>query len=405
MDSHIFVCIPAINEEEFISATIECIRQQDMNDFTVLICVNQPESWWKHAEKKHICENNIRTLKMLPAITDFPLKVIDRSSHGRGWAEKEGGVGWARKSLMDAAVRLARKEDIILSLDADTCFNSGYFSSVRETFRRHKNIAGLSVPYYHRLTGKEREDRAILRYEIYMRNYALNMWRIGSPYNFTALGSAMACTAGAYKAIGGMTAKHSGEDFYFLQKLRKYGPVLNYNPEKVFPAARFSDRVNFGTGPAMIKGDRGDWDSYPVYHWKLFDEVRKTYDLFPALFRRDVETPMSPFLRGIFRTDDLWQPLRGNFNTEEKFIRACHEKVDGLRILQFLKSEQKKCKSRDEQNLCDFLIEFYPAKAESLMDPWFSFIRSPIVKMDAIRDFLMSEEEILQCTDGEYRKY
>jgi hypothetical protein len=397
---HLFICIPAINEFDYIPATLDCMRQQDIKDFSLFICVNQPEAWWDIPGKKNICDNNTMTLKLLSSIKNIPINIIDRSSPGKGWKNKEGGVGWARKTAMDTAIENANDEDILISLDADTIFNKSYFSSVQQAFQKNKKIAALSVPYYHILTGDKRADRAILRYEIYMRNYAMNMWRIGSPYNFTAIGSAMAVPVKAYKAIGGMTPKHSGEDFYFLQKLRKYGPVLNYNPEKVHPAARFSDRVNFGTGPAMIKGDKGDWESYPVYHYSLYDRIKETYNLFPALFHEDIETPLSPFLREVFKTNELWKPLRENFNTESQFIRACHQKIDALRVLQFLKNEQKKITQSDEQNLIDFLRRFYPEEAEKSISSDLSFATSTISTLDALRNFLAIKEEEYQKNEN-----
>ena len=151
------------------------------------------------------------------------------------------------------------------------------------------DAVALSNPYYHKLTGAEAEDRAILRYEIYMRNYAINMLLINSPYAFTAMGSAIALPVSSYKAIGGLTPKLSGEDFYFLQKLRKYGNINIHNKEKVYPAARFSDRVFFGTGPAMIKGNDGDWESYPIYHIQLFKNIERTYESFEILFKNDFQ--------------------------------------------------------------------------------------------------------------------
>ena len=78
--------------------------------------------------------------------------------------------------------------------------------------------------------------------------------------------------------------------------------------------------------------------SYPFFSDEGFAAVKATYDLFPALFDGDVDTPMTPFLRQQLATDDLWSPLRSNFKCREHFIHACAERVDGLRILQYLKN-------------------------------------------------------------------
>jgi glycosyltransferase involved in cell wall biosynthesis len=389
---HLFICIPCINELEYLPKTIECIRNQNYGNFTIIICVNQPDSWWNLPEKINICENNVETIKLLSKISDFKIQIIDCCTKGKGWKGKEGGVGWARKKVMDAAIKTAGPDDIIISLDSDTEFNPEYFFSIAENFRKNPGIAAISVPYYHRLTDNERADRAILRYEIYMRNYALNLIRINNPYYFTALGSAMAIPVKSYKAIGGMTPKQSGEDFYFLMKLRKYGIIQNHNSEKVYPAARFSDRVSFGTGPAMIKGDNGDWDSYPIYHHSLFDKVKQTFDLFPDLYIKDLETPMSSFLYEIFNTQNIWQPLRENFITQDQFVRACTQKVDALRILQFLKLEQKNIIQSDEQNLTDFFQIFYPESKEEIIPAELSFSSSSNEILNKIRDFMVEKE-------------
>jgi hypothetical protein len=202
---------------------------------------------------------------------------------------------------MDAINKVAKAKDIIVSLDADTTFRENYFSSLAENFSDHPDAVAIAVPYFHQLVEDEAANRAMLRYEIYMRYYSLNLWKIGSPYSFMALGSAMAFPLWAYRAVGGMTPKMSGEDFYFLQKLRKYGKMLFSNPEKVYPAARFSDRVYFGTGPAMIKGNQGDWTSYPIYSFHYFDEIRMTTDLFTEFFRKTKSTPVVSFLRQLLK--------------------------------------------------------------------------------------------------------
>jgi hypothetical protein len=224
------------------------------------------------------------------------------------------------------------------------------------------------VPYYHELVGKDDLDRAMLRYEIYMRTYAINMWRIKSPYSFTALGSAIALPVWAYKAVGGMTPKLSGEDFYFLQKIVKSGRLLHWNLEFVYPATRLSDRVFFGTGPALSKGISGDWQSYPIYSYKLFDLIASTSNAFKVLFTKDIVTPLDDFLYSKFG-ELPWQKLRQNFKTEAHFVRACHEKIDGLRILQFLKESQLPDEETSENALAELLTllkKMFPEDMDSI---------------------------------------
>jgi hypothetical protein len=301
---------------------------------------------------------------------------------------------------MEAINKVAAPKDIIVSLDADTTFHETYFSSLVDNFSVHPDAVAVAVPYYHKLVEDEAVNRAMLRYEIYMRHYSLNLWRIGSPYSFTALGSAMAFPVWAYRAIGGMTPKMSGEDFYFLQKLRKYGKMLFYNSQKVYPSARFSDRVYFGTGPAMIKGNQGDWTSYPVYSFNYFDEIKTTTDLFREFFYETKQTTVVTFLRNLLNEEDPFRLLRENFKDPVTFVRACHEKFDGLRILQFLKSRPSSDAMCDEMNLLEFFSKFYPGEyKEVIPDPAkFSFAGSTVKELDQLRAFLMKKEEECQAT-------
>jgi hypothetical protein len=393
----IYVAIPAINEAELLPLCLKCIEEQSYNNFHIVICINQPDDWWELPEKRILCENNITLLKELQKKDKNTYTIIDKCSKGNGWKGNNKGVGWARKTIMDHVATLAKIDDIIVSLDADTVFGKEYFSSIVNIFSMNKVVA-LANPYYHKLTGKDAEDRAILRYEIYMRNYAINLLLIDSPYAFTALGSAISLPVSSYKAIGGLTPKLSGEDFYFLQKLRKFGNIAIHNSEKVYPAARFSDRVFFGTGPAMIKGNNGDWESYPVYHHALFANIKDTYACFQKLYRNDCETPLDSFLQEQFR-ENIWQALRKNHKDEKHFVRACHEKLDGLRILQYLKQEQSKLNIDDETCFLEnidsaFNHLLYSEKMNSLKD--INFTKCSIALLDEIRNYLVLVEENLQ---------
>ncbi len=391
----IHVALPVMDEPEWLPRTLRAIATQTHPHYRVVACVNQPDSWWGDSLKVRKCFYNQECLQILQTFQGADITVLDFSSRGKGWKGKQHGVGFARKTIMDYIVRSAAPDDIVLSLDADTTFAAGYFSSVADTFLQNDDLVALSVPYYHALTGKPDEDRAILRYEIYMRHYFLSLARLNSPYSFTALGSAMALPVFAYRAIGGMTPKLSGEDFYFLQKLRKYGHVGIWNPVLVNPAARFSDRVFFGTGPAMIRGAAGDWSSYPIYPDALFDMIGETYALMERMYEQTALTPVVTFLQEVFREEDPFQPIRQNHKDRARFIRAFHEKLDGLRILQFLKTHHKSFHGSDERNLRQFLTDHYPASTSAVPSVFredFSFDSAGVEELSTVRDFLFSQE-------------
>jgi hypothetical protein len=399
----VHIAVPAMNEAEYIEQTLTCIQNQHCEiEMRVYVCVNQPESYWNNEETLPICLNNQLTLSVLKESKIENLTVIDHCTKGLGWDSKKYGVGMARKVLMDFISETANPEDIVISLDSDTLFEPDYVQSVVNRFESYPKAVALSVPYFHDLTSKDAEDCAILRYEIYMRNYAIQMMRINSPFAFTALGSAMAYRISAYRAIGGMAPMKSGEDFYFLQQLKKFGAIIISNSRKVYPAARFSNRVFFGTGPAMIKGNSGDWSSYPIYHKYLFQEVDLVYKQIPVMYHEDMaaETLFYKFLQVQFKDDNFLDPLRKNVKNATQFVRAFHTKVDGLRVLQFLKSHQTDLDMNDRALIQENFPEFAPVCNQypdtvSLADFSVAHLSEIRDRLAQIEDELITEIKIL----------
>ena len=376
--SHISVAVPMLDEYANIPSLLGRLRRQTFTQFALYCCVNNEEGGPGF-------EGNQRSLELLRQVNDIPVVVIDRSSPGKGWTGKKKGVGWARKLLFERIMEEHNDDELMVSLDADTDFDDDYLEAVLATLNAHPDCNAFTVPYYHPLNHDEALDRPMLRYECYMRHYLLGLLRIGSPYAFTALGSAMVFPLWAYRRVGGITPLQGGEDFYLLQKFAKTGSLVSQFVEPyrgrgmvVRPQGRISSRVPFGTGPAIAKGLASMDESYPFYSDEGFAAVKATYDLFPALYDGDVETPMSSFLRQQLATDDLWSPLRANFKSRDLFVRACAERVDGLRILQYLKNTPA-----------------YRLPTASLP---VDFLHDPLSSLDEYRNSLFTEEMTLRHT-------
>lgn len=387
------IAIPAKDELDYLPHTMRAIAEQHTEfHYHVYVCVNQPEDWWDDPEKRDVCLRNQQTINWLQSLDNKNISILDCSSPGKGWIGKKHGVGWARKTLFDHILSIANEEDILISLDADTTFSEHYLQSIGENFVKNAEIETLSLPYYHKLTTDDCANRAILRYELYMRCWFLNMNRIGSPYTFTAIGSAIAVKISALRKIGGITPMKSGEDFYLLQKLRKMSPVHNHNRETVYPAARFSDRVYFGTGPAMIKGAAGDWKSYAIYHPSLFDDIADAYRILPLLQKENIENPFLTFLAQQFKDENFLTPLRENSKESTRFERAFHEKADGLRILQYIKQKNEKLAISDEDGLRENLTLFLHEKTPDFINTPFVLDDLSTSQLAEIRDLLFAKE-------------
>ena len=174
----VHVAIPVHDEVEHLGGCIDALRRQDGVPFVSWFCVNQPEAWRHDPDRRAVCEANQACLRLLGEVRDLDIRVIDRASGGLGWPPKRDGVGRARRELMDAICAVADPHDLIVSLDADTLVPSGYLRSLLSAFARHPGACGIASRYFHPLTGDDSVTRAMLGYEIYMRFYALNLWRI-----------------------------------------------------------------------------------------------------------------------------------------------------------------------------------------------------------------------------------
>lgn len=376
---HISLALPALAEKDNIPNLLGILRRQTFQDFTLYVCVNQPDDWWTlplNDWRRQVCDDNQNTLRLLNSVTDLSIITIDCSSKGMGWTHHRQGVGWARKSIFDAIISHSDNNELIVSLDADTLMSEDYLATLLQLMNAHPQAAAVSLPYYHPLTDSEDTNRALLRYECYMRHYLLQLLRISNPYAFTALGSAMAFPLWAYQRAGGISPLQGGEDFYLMQKFAKTGKILLPADPRlcVYPQGRVSSRVPFGTGPAIALGVAELSQRYPFYSAKAFDEVRDTYTMFPELYEHDVETPMSDFLRLQLKTDNLWSPLRRNFKRQDLFVHACQERVDGLRILQYLRTRP------------------YPQETPFFENAEVDFQNDSINRLDTYRNHLFQQE-------------
>lgn len=399
------IAIPAMDELDYLPVTLDALSKQDTRlPFEVYVCVNQPDEYWNHPERQTVCKNNQKLLEFLHGYKSLTLHIQDFASPGLGWKGKKTGVGFARKVLFEQILSECDPKDIIISLDADTTFGTYYLQSVADRFERNPEMTAMSVPYYHPLNGgDEIRDKALLRYEIYMRNYAVNLLKISSPYGFTALGSAIAMRACSLKKIGNITPYQSGEDFYLVQKFCKMGGLSLFNTECVYPAGRYSDRVPFGTGPSMKLGAEGIWDSYPIYHFSFFTSIQEAYGKLRELYENKISVMKNDFLRFLQKENqkpDIWQDIRENVSDFQHFVKAFHQKADGLRILQFVRAKQQQQPDLERNALYDNFHFWMPEKCPNWLMPSQHWHQYTLEQLNTLRDLLFNEEAQMRTDYG-----
>ena len=202
---------------------------------------------------------------------------------------KHAGVGLARKLGMDEAVsrfcQAGVDDGVIVALDADCGCRSDYLSAIEDHFQRHPATPGCSIRFEHPLDGTDpaMDYAGIARYELFLRYYHGAVRYTGYPYACHAVGSAMAVRSSVYQRQGGMNRRQAGEDFYFVNKICRLAGYTQLDSTVVYPSARHSNRVPFGTG-VYLSERRGGHDRHRlVYPPAVFEDLKVLFDRVPAL--------------------------------------------------------------------------------------------------------------------------
>jgi len=340
MDVQTHIAIPACDEEEYLPRVLDVLCRQTNLTFQVWVCINQPETWWDKEDTRLICEHNQRLLgyvKKIQAELPFKLRILDCSSRGRGWLVEHAGASLARKTLMDRIIDESDLHAIILSLDADTMINDNYVEEALEMFERFPLASAVAFPYYHVLEGDEMMQKAMIRYETYLRNYFLKLLEIQSPYAYVPIGSAFAVRVWAYKAVRGMPLVAAGEDFYFLQKVRQVGFIIPSWAPVVYPSGRLSRRVLFGTGRALSYSFNELCQRYPLFPDHAFRKIRQVYDEIQSISLTRILNDATNLLTYVSRKKVL--AIIKNFKQPHHIEHALHIQFNALQIYHALKDE------------------------------------------------------------------
>ncbi|RPI69275.1 MAG: glycosyltransferase [Ignavibacteriales bacterium] len=288
------VVIPSIAEYENIKKFLECFSRIDnfyFKDSLLLFVINNHQN-----SPPVVKEDNQQSLNLLRGMMKDPLfretgiqiGIIDASTEGNELPEKDAGVGLARKTGMDAVLKMFPHEEkgIIICTDADCTFKRNYLTEIVNKFKEN-NVDAAVINFEHPLDDPDTVEAAVC-YEIFLRYYVAGLNISLSPFAFHTIGSAMACSSDAYINVEGMNKRKAAEDFYFLEKLAKKYSILKINHTTVYPAARKSWRVPFGTGQRVTRFFSNKDMEYFIYDPKCFFNVLKLWhELF---FNNDIFT-------------------------------------------------------------------------------------------------------------------
>jgi len=363
------VVIPAYAEREMLFSTLASIAQNESSSLesSFILCVINNKSDSPSAA----VTNNLDTMNYLEALvrkkplgrlgsgeglnhilqllaeTKLKLGYIDASSPGYEIPQNAGGVGMARKIGMDAALQLLRngsaERNLILSLDADTLVQKNYLSVIKKYFTQKVKTAIIS--YEHQMPLNYEEKAAICCYEIFLRYWVLGLKYAKSPWAFHSIGSTIITSTEAYVEVRGMNKREAGEDFYFLNKLAKIGEIGYIKETCVYPSARPSTRVPFGTGSRVQRFLSGKQQEYLLYDPQIFViladwlELMKNpynYGEYEILMKAErIHPKLTTFLEN-YGFASVWSKIRCNAKDERTLIRHFNDWFDGFKTLKLI---------------------------------------------------------------------
>ena len=286
------ICIPACNETKAFGQTLDSIRTaashsahdaESRGPLVILVAngaVDAPSAF--HQQNAAFLDwlyNGAQTTPdsmVLGRWGDLDLLIVDRATAGRRLAAKQG-VGLARKMAADIALALHNRGDIaspwIVCTDADVWIPPHTLDALPPA---DSPYSAAVFPFEHQPEGAQAAQLAMLQYESFLHYQVLGLHWAGSPYAFHTVGSTIAFHAHRYAMVRGYPKRRAGEDFYLLNKMAKIAPVMPLNTTPFRIRGRPSDRVPFGTGPALrrIEALHRAGTPYAVTHPQIFAGLR-----------------------------------------------------------------------------------------------------------------------------------
>lgn len=279
--------------------------------------------------------NNLETLQWLEQNkSNFPFE-IEVLDHTQGL---KNGVGEARHlGCLRALTKLKSPEDLLVSLDADTCVEEPY---IEKLSNKNLNGAGFVLNFEHRPQNPE-----IKRYETYLKTMAQKLHQAGSPFGFVTLGSALGTSKKYYELSGGFPKKDATEDFHFLNKLRKYGEIESWMDITVHPSSRTETRVYLGTGFFMKNAQESleqathkllqPMDSDFERLQNLLNQIRNFYET------NELNVTAFPTSISTWLTQDIQPKLqkgKNNSRSNESYQKKLPQLFDAMDTWRLLKS-------------------------------------------------------------------
>ena len=250
------------------------------------------------------------------------------------------GVGKARKIGNDIGLHLIRQgliqTPVLFNTDADTRLPENYFQAIKPS----PTTSAWVYPFRHHCDNST-VGRATHLYETRIEHFRSGLEYAGSPYAFHTIGSTLAIDPDCYAKVRGFPKRAAGEDFYLLNKLAKIFPVSSLKEPVITIEARSSDRIPFGTGPAVSRLLHSQHlEAEPIfYNPAIFEHLKGVLSSFNSLPSSLDECNISPLSQKALRSlgiEVAFRHLTKQCKTTQQYLLHIHHWFDAFRTLKFV---------------------------------------------------------------------
>ena len=342
------MCVPICGEsidclDEILA---ECVQQNVL----IVAVVNQPQThpqttlWQQQNQalmshweaQAQACVLIQYGMCLLTYASGMSCVVIDRSSTHP--IPTKQGVGLARKIAADVALRFIHegwvKAPWIYSTDADVRLPAEYFQ-ITQTYS-DTQVTAVCLPFQHCGDDQPWSIQQQL-YDMKLYYYQAGIRFADAAYDYIPLGSTVVVSAMAYAQVRGFPVRNGAEDFYILNKLAKLGKIEQPEEPLILIQSRLSDRVPFGTGPAVAAlMQQADAVAQPLYYHPVCFHYLKQWQHYLRDYWHYRQPPEDAFIGAVAKYFDLHSVLDKSLphiRTEERWYQFVHEWLDAFRLL------------------------------------------------------------------------
>ena len=255
----------------------------------------------EHIQQHYSIENVRDGVTFGQLNSGLDLLSLDITTERSEWLKPlQSGVGFARKLGMDVALQLWQQGRLaspwVLSSDADAWWPENYLQTATANLMGNRKGA-MVFPFRHQACAEDTSlSPAAALYELSLRYYVLGLRWSGSPWAYHTVGSTQAVHCESHAAIRGFPVREAGEDFYLLNKIAKTAPVYCPAEPVLILSDRVSERVPFGTGPAVkrIGEQQHPEQEFLLYEPEIFSMLKRWHNTIPALANNELNDSRLP---------------------------------------------------------------------------------------------------------------